>query len=211
MKRVFDLLLVACSMPFLIPTLLIVGCAIRLRLGAPVLFQQKRPGKNGRIFVLQKFRSMNDSRDAHGELLPDNERVTKFGSFLRRTSLDELPSLWNVICGEMSLVGPRPLLVEYLPRYTPEQMRRHEVLPGITGWAQITGRRTLTFSERLRLDVWYVDNRSVLLDIRILILTIFRSSDTLHAQQDISEVDDLGLNEGVVFQPKVKHNEKQVA
>ena len=211
MKRVFDLLLVACSLPFLIPTLLIVGCAIRLQLGAPVLFQQKRPGKNGKIFVLQKFRSMNDSRDTHGELLPDNERVTKFGSFLRRTSLDELPSLWNVICGEMSLVGPRPLLVEYLPRYTPEQMRRHEVLPGITGWAQITGRRTLTFSERLRLDVWYVDNRSVLLDIKILILTIFRSSDTLHAQQDISEVDDLGLNEGVVFQPKVKHNEKQVA
>ena len=211
MKRVFDLLLVACSLPFLIPTLLVVGCAIRLRLGAPVLFQQKRPGKNGRIFVLQKFRSMNDSRDAHGELLPDNERVTKFGSFLRRTSLDELPSLWNVICGEMSLVGPRPLLVDYLPRYTPEQMRRHEVLPGITGWAQITGRRTLTFSERLRLDVWYVDNRSLFLDVKILVLTIFRSSDTLHAQQDISEVDDLGLNEGVIFQPKLVHHDKNAA
>ena len=211
MKRVFDLLLVVCSLPLLLPILLLVGCAIRLRLGAPVLFQQKRPGKNGEIFVLQKFRSMNDSRDAHGELLSDNERVTKFGSFLRRTSLDELPSLWNVLCGEMSLVGPRPLLVEYLPRYTPEQMRRHEVLPGITGWAQITGRRTLTFSERLRLDVWYVDNRSIFLDMKILVLTIFRSSDTLHAQQDISEVDDLGLNEGVIFQPKLAHHEKNAA
>jgi lipopolysaccharide/colanic/teichoic acid biosynthesis glycosyltransferase len=154
---------------------------------------------------------MNDSRDGRGELLPDNERVTKFGSFLRRTSLDELPSLWNVVRGEMSLVGPRPLLVEYLPRYTQEQMRRHVVLPGITGWAQITGRRTLTFSERLRLDVWYVDNWSLFLDMKILALTAFRSSDTLHAQQDISEVDDLGLNEGVIFQPKVKHREKQVA
>jgi len=191
MKRVFDLLLVVCSLPFLIPTLLIVGCAIRLRLGAPVLFQQKRPGKNGKIFVLQKFRSMNDSRDAHGELLPDNERVTKFGSFLRRTSLDELPSLWNVICGEMSLVGPRPLLVEYLPRYTPEQMRRHEVLPGITGWAQIHGRRQLRFSERIALDIWYVDNQSFILDCVIIARTLINSSDRLHAHQHISEVDDL--------------------
>jgi lipopolysaccharide/colanic/teichoic acid biosynthesis glycosyltransferase len=191
MKRVFDLLLVVCSLPLLLPILLIVGCAIRLRLGAPVLFQQKRPGKNGEIFVLQKFRSMNDSRDAHGELLPDNERVTKFGSFLRSTSLDELPSLWNVICGEMSLVGPRPLLVEYLPRYTQEQMRRHEVLPGITGWAQIHGRRQLRFSERITLDIWYVDNQSFILDCLIIARTLINSSDRLHAHQHISEVDDL--------------------
>ena len=178
MKRVFDLLLVVCSLPLLLPILLLVGCAIRLRLGAPILFQQKRPGKNGEIFVLQKFRSMNDSRDAHGELLPDNERVTKFGSFLRRTSLDELPSLWNVLCGEMSLVGPRPLLVEYLPRYTPEQMRRHEVLPGITGWAQVNGWRGETdtvfkMQQRVKYDLEYIRAWSPWLDLKILVLTVF--------------------------------------
>ena len=174
MKRALDLLVLAATAPLWGPTLLIVAALVRLRLGSPVLFAQLRPGLNGKPFRLYKFRTMSDRRDAHGDLLPDALRLTPFGRRLRRTSLDELPELWNVIRGEMSLVGPRPLLLEYLPLYAPEQARRHDVRPGITGWAQVNGRNAITWDDRFRLDVWYVDHRSLLLDLEILLLTVIR-------------------------------------
>lgn len=155
------------------PLLLVLGGLIRISMGSPVLFRHRRAGLHGRPFHLWKLRSMTDARDAQGVLLPDEQRLTPLGRFLRSTSLDELPSLVNVLRGEMSLVGPRPLLVEYLERYTPEQARRHEVLPGVTGWAQVKGRNALSWEERFRLDVWYVDHRSLWLDLRILWLTIW--------------------------------------
>lgn len=192
-KRITDVLMILCSLPILIPLLLVVVCAIRLTLGKPIFFVQPRAGLKGRTFQLWKFRSMKELRDANGKLLPDNQRITAVGAFLRRTSIDELPSLWNVFVGDMSLVGPRPLLVDYLPRYTAEQMRRHDVLPGITGLAQISGRRSLRFSERIAHDLWYVRHRTMMLDIKILILTALRPLDRLHAHQVIEEVDDLGL------------------
>jgi lipopolysaccharide/colanic/teichoic acid biosynthesis glycosyltransferase len=145
---------------------------VRLRLGSPILFYQERPGLHGKPFFMVKFRTMTDARDATGALKPDGERLTAFGRFLRSTSLDELPELWNVVKGEMSLVGPRPLLMRYLERYSPEQARRHEVAPGITGWAQVNGRNALSWDEKFTLDVWYVDNWSVALDFRILWMTI---------------------------------------
>lgn len=154
------------------PVLLGVAVLVRLRLGGPVLFAQTRPGLGGRPFTLYKFRTMRDAVDAAGEPLPDHERLTGFGRMLRRSSLDELPQLWNVLRGDMSLVGPRPLLPEYLPLYTPEQRRRHEVRPGLTGWVQVNGRNALGWDERFRLDVWYVDHRSLALDLRILALTV---------------------------------------
>jgi lipopolysaccharide/colanic/teichoic acid biosynthesis glycosyltransferase len=187
----------------LFPLLLVVAFAIRLKLGKPVLFVQPRAGLKGRTFLLRKFRSMNELRDAQGKLLPDNQRLTAFGAFLRRTSIDELPSLWNVLIGDMSLVGPRPLLVEYLPRYTPEQMRRHDVRPGITGLAQINGRRNLVFSKRLELDTRYVETHSWWLDAKILFLTLYRSGDQLHAHQEIGDVDDLGLHNTTVASARV--------
>jgi len=143
-----------------------------MRVGSPILFRQTRPGLNGNPFTLYKFRTMTDERDVDGNLLSDSERLTKIGRFLRSTSLDELPELFNVVKGDMSLVGPRPLLMQYLERYTPEQARRHEVKPGITGWAQINGRNAITWEEKFKLDVWYVDNQSLLLDLKILFLTI---------------------------------------
>jgi lipopolysaccharide/colanic/teichoic acid biosynthesis glycosyltransferase len=143
-----------------------------MQLGTPILFRQVRPGRNGRLFKLAKFRTMTDERDASGGLLPDASRLTPFGRWLRATSLDELPSLWNVLKGDMSLVGPRPLLVEYLPLYSSEQARRHEVRPGITGWAQVNGRNALTWEQKFELDVWYVDHRSFWLDLRILLMTV---------------------------------------
>lgn len=158
---------------FLIP-LLVLWVLIRSRIGSPALFIQLRPGKNGRPFRMIKFRTMTDARDAQGNLLPDAARLTPFGRFLRSTSLDELPELWNVLKGDMSLVGPRPLLMEYLPLYSPEQARRHEVRPGITGWAQINGRNAISWEEKFALDVWYVDNRSFWLDLKILFLTVKR-------------------------------------
>jgi sugar transferase EpsL len=171
-KRIFDVgvstLVLVLGMPLLLGLCLLV----RVRLGGPVLFRQERPGLKGRPFVLLKFRTMTEARDSRGELLPDADRLTSFGLWLRRTSLDELPELWNVLRGEMSLVGPRPLLLEYLPLYSPEQARRHEVLPGITGWAQVNGRNAIAWSEKLALDVWYVDHRSGLLDIKILWMTV---------------------------------------
>jgi lipopolysaccharide/colanic/teichoic acid biosynthesis glycosyltransferase len=172
MKRLFDLFLSIGLMLALALPLLLLWALVRRKLGSPVLFRQVRPGMYGRPFMMVKFRTMTDERGAEGELLPDAQRLTPFGRFLRATSLDELPELWNVLRGEMSLVGPRPLLMEYLPLYSPEQARRHEVRPGITGWAQVNGRNTLSWEERFKLDVWYVDHRSLWLDIRILWLTV---------------------------------------
>ena len=171
-KRFLDLLLTGVGLTLLSPLLLILALLVRVYNGAPVLFRQTRPGYRARPFRLYKFRSMTDQRNAHGELLSDAERLTRFGQFLRSSSLDELPELINVIRGEMSLVGPRPLLMQYLERYNPEQARRHNVLPGITGWAQINGRNALTWEDKFKLDLWYVDHWSLGLDLRILMRTI---------------------------------------
>lgn len=173
-KRLFDLLLTIPGLILLSPVLLLVACLVRVRLGSPVLFTQLRPGLHGRPFRMYKFRTMVDQRDGQGRFLPDEERLTPFGRLLRSTSLDELPELLNVLKGEMSLVGPRPLLMEYLERYTPEQARRHEVRPGITGWAQIHGRNQVSWEDRFMLDVWYVDHRTLWLDLRILLLTVVK-------------------------------------
>lgn len=174
-KRLFDLLLSLLMLILLSPVMLVLTLLVRVRLGKPVLFSQERPGRHGRLFRLYKFRTMRDMFDADGKPLPDEERLTPFGRFLRSSSLDELPELFNVIKGEMSLVGPRPLLVAYLNRYTPEQARRHEVLPGITGWAQVNGRNALSWEDKFRLDVWYVDHQSFWLDLKILFLTLWKA------------------------------------
>ncbi len=171
-KRVFDITAALVALLMLAPLLALVAWQIRRKLGSPVLFRQIRPGLHGRPFEMVKFRTMRDVVDANGQPLPDDQRLTPFGSWLRSTSLDELPELWNVLKGEMSLVGPRPLLMEYLPLYTPEQARRHEVRPGVTGWAQINGRNALSWDEKFRLDVWYVDHQSLWLDLKILMLTV---------------------------------------
>jgi len=170
-KRIFDLLVTILGLVITLPLLFIVSLLVWIFLGTPILFLQKRPGFKGRPFTTLKFRTMTERKGSDGKLLPDSERLTSFGRFLRSTSLDDLPQLWNVLTGEMSLVGPRPLLMGYLDRYTPEQMRRHDVLPGITGWAQIHGRNILDWDEKFRLDVWYVDHRSFWLDLKILFLT----------------------------------------
>ena len=172
MKRLLDAAIAAAGILMLAPVLLATGLAVRLLLGSPVLFRQLRPGLHGRPFAMLKFRTMRDAVNPRGEPLPDAERLTRFGRLLRATSLDELPELWNVLRGEMSLVGPRPLLMEYLPLYTPEQARRHEVRPGITGWAQVNGRNAISWEDKFRLDVWYVDHRSLWLDLKILFLTL---------------------------------------
>ncbi|GAA4358655.1 sugar transferase [Variovorax defluvii] len=172
MKRLCDILVSAVAMALLALPLLWLTWLVRRRLGGPVFFVQTRPGLHGRPFRMVKFRTMTDARGCDGRLLPDADRLTTFGRFLRSSSLDELPGLWNVLKGDMSLVGPRPLLMEYLPLYTPEQARRHEVRPGITGWAQVNGRNALSWEEKFRLDVWYVEHHSLWLDIRILWLTV---------------------------------------
>ena len=159
-------------MPILVPIYILVALLVKIKLGSPVLFKKRRSGLNKQIFNMIKFRSMTMKRDASGDLLSDNNRLTRFGKFLRSTSLDEMPNFWNVLKGEMSLVGPRPLLVEYLPLYSEKQSRRHEVKPGITGWAQVNGRNAISWDEKFDLDVWYVDNQSIWLDIKILFLTI---------------------------------------
>ena len=174
MKRIFDFCIALLALIALSPVLAITALLVHLKLGSPVIFHQTRPGLDTRLFRLHKFRTMTDARDANGELLPDEVRLTSFGKFLRSTSLDELPELWNVIRGEMSLVGPRPLLAKYLERYSPEQLRRHEVRPGITGWAQINGRNALTWEQKFALDVWYVNHHSLGLDIKILALTVWK-------------------------------------
>lgn len=172
MKRVLDVVCSGLGLLVLSPVLLVLAILIALRLGRPVLFTQARPGLHGKPFRMLKFRSMTSVCDASGNLLPDEQRLTPFGQRLRSTSLDELPGLWSVLKGDMSLVGPRPLLMEYLPLYSPEQTRRHEVRPGITGWAQVNGRNAISWEEKFALDVWYVDNQSLWLDIKILLLTI---------------------------------------
>lgn len=173
-KRVLDLVLTIPALVVLSPVMLMVTMLVRIRLGAPVLFRQTRPGRSGRLFNIYKFRTMTDARDSQGNLLSDAQRLTRFGRFLRAASLDELPELCNILLGDMSLVGPRPLLMEYLSLYTPEQMRRHEVKPGITGWAQVNGRNDISWKEKFALDVWYVDNLSLGLDIKILWRTIIK-------------------------------------
>ncbi|SEJ65733.1 Sugar transferase involved in LPS biosynthesis (colanic, teichoic acid) [Deinococcus reticulitermitis] len=172
MKRLFDVVGAAALLVLLSPVLLLVALLVRRFLGRPVLFVQERPGLGGRPFLMYKFRTMRDAKDARGEPLPDSERLTSLGRVLRATSLDELPELYNVLRGDMSLVGPRPLLMEYLPLYSPEQARRHEVRPGVTGWAQVNGRNALSWEEKFKLDVWYVDHQSLALDLRILGLTL---------------------------------------
>ena len=172
MKRLFDIVVSACALLVLALPLLVVIWMVRRKLGSPVFFAQVRPGMHGKPFKMVKFRSMTSERGTDGELLPDAERLTPFGRFLRSTSLDELPELWNVLKGDMSLVGPRPLLMEYLPLYSPEQARRHAVRPGVTGWAQVNGRNAISWEEKFALDTWYVDHQSLLLDMKILWLTV---------------------------------------
>lgn len=171
-KRAFDTVAAGCALLVLAPVIGFVAWQISRKMGSPVFFRQVRPGLNGKPFEMIKFRTMKDAIDASGNPLPDSERLTPFGQFLRSSSLDELPELWNVLKGDMSLVGPRPLLMEYLPLYSPEQARRHEVRPGVTGWAQVNGRNTLSWEDKFKLDVWYVDNRSLWLDIKVLFLTV---------------------------------------
>lgn len=171
MKRAFDVIVASAAAIVLAPVMLVVALAIGRHLGRPVLFKQTRPGLDGRPFQMIKFRTMRDAVDASGMPLSDAERLTSFGAFLRSTSLDELPELWNVIRGDMSLVGPRPLLMEYLELYTPEQARRHEVRPGVTGWAQVNGRNAISWEQKFQYDVWYVDNRGFWLDLKILLAT----------------------------------------
>jgi sugar transferase EpsL len=196
LKRVFDVVASASGLVILSPLLLGAGLAIRATMGGPVLFRQERPGFRGRLFTICKFRTMRLPQEGEVWFRSDGDRVTGLGRLLRRTSVDELPELWNVLKGEMSLVGPRPLLTEYLSKYSDEEMRRHDAPPGITGWAQVNGRQNILFSERFRLDVWYVDNWSMVLDLKILVATVtdvFRSADVV-VGQDVDEVDDLGLS-----------------
>ena len=174
LKRTFDIFASLCGLILLSPVIAIVAWQISRKLGSPVLFRQLRPGKDGKPFKMIKFRTMLDALDAEGNPLPDAERMTPFGSFLRSSSLDELPELWNVLKGDMSLVGPRPLLMEYLPLYSAEQFRRHEVRPGVTGWAQVNGRNSISWDSKFKLDIWYVDHQSFWLDIKILYLTVLK-------------------------------------
>jgi len=174
LKRFVDIIGALGVMALLCPLFGAIAALVQMRLGKPVLFRQQRPGFHGKPFALLKFRTMTNACDAQNRLLPDAERLTPLGRFLRRTSLDELPTFFNVLCGEMSLVGPRPLLMQYLDRYTPEQMRRHDVRPGITGWAQINGRNAISWEEKFSLDIWYVDHQSLWLDLKILLLTVWK-------------------------------------
>ena len=175
MKRAFDVAAATATLAILAAPMLAIAGAVRICLGKPVLFTQLRPGRHGIPFRLIKFRTMREAVDAEGRALPDEERLTRLGQFLRAASLDELPELWNVLRGDMSLVGPRPLLMEYLPLYTPEQARRHEARPGITGWAQINGRNSLSWEKKFELDVWYVDHASFWLDLKIIALTVWKT------------------------------------
>lgn len=174
MKRLFDFMCAFVGLVFLSPVILITALLIRKKIGSPVLFRQQRPGLHGKPFFVYKFRTMTDERDEFGKLMPDHIRLTSFGKLLRKLSLDELPQLFNVLKGDISLVGPRPLLMEYLELYTPEQARRHDVRPGITGWAQVNGRNAISWEEKFRLDVWYVENQSFWLDLKILMMTVLK-------------------------------------
>ena len=199
MRRLIDLTGASILSVLLSPVLAGLALAIRFSMGRPILFRQQRPGYKGEPFEVYKFRTMKDAVDADGEPLPDEERLTKVGVFMRQLSLDELPQLWNILRGDMSFIGPRPLLMEFLRWYTPEQMRRHDVKPGVTGWAQVQGRHDIPFSKRLALDVWYVDNRSMGLDLKIVGLTFLKVVSMRGAQpaQTDAEVDDVGLHDAV--------------
>ena len=188
MKRIFDIFVVLISLLLLIPIYFLVILVVKIKLGSPIFFKQPRPGLEGKVFNIHKFRTMTNECDSNGVLLSDSKRLTQFGKFLRSTSLDELPSLWSVLKGDMSLVGPRPLLVEYLPLYSKRQSRRHEVRPGITGWAQVNGRNAISWDEKFELDVWYVDNQSIWLDVKILWLTVKKVivRDGITAQGDVT-------------------------
>ena len=188
MKRIFDLVAIFFGLVLLLPVIMLTTLVLISKLGLPIFFKQSRPGLNGKIFKMLKFRTMTNDFDKNGRLLSDESRLTKFGKFLRSTSLDELPGLWNVLKGDMSLVGPRPLLVEYLPLYSEKQSRRHEVKPGITGWAQVNGRNAISWDEKFELDVWYVDNQSIWLDVKILWLTVKKVlvRDGITAQGDVT-------------------------
>lgn len=172
MKRLSDVCIVMLAGLVLWPLILIIALLVRMKIGAPIVFRQTRPGRNERAFSLYKFRTMTDERNAEGKLLPDSERMTSFGAFLRSSSLDELPSLFNILKGDMSVVGPRPLLPEYLPLYSDEQRLRHAVRPGLTGWAQVNGRNSISWERRFELDTWYVENRTICLDLKIILMTI---------------------------------------
>lgn len=198
MKRLIDIVVSFTLLFCLFPLLLMLAILVRLCLGSPVLFRQQRPGLHGLPFVLCKFRSMSDERDENGNLLPDHARLGSFGQLLRRLSLDELPQLWNVLKGDMSLIGPRPLLMQYLERYSPRQERRHEVRPGITGWAQVNGRNALSWEERFEMDVWYVGHQSFSLDLKILVMTVGK----LFSGKDVSA-------EGHVTMPEFMGNTKE--
>lgn len=188
MKRFFDLTAALFGLILFGPLILVLILLIRQKLASPIFFTQTRPGLHGKPFKMIKFRTMTDARDADGNLLPDSVRLTPFGRFLRSTSLDELPELWNVLKGDMSLVGPRPLLMEYLPRYTPEQARRHQARPGITGWAQVNGRNAISWEEKFQMDVWYIDHQSFWLDMKILFFTIRKVllREGISAQNDVT-------------------------
>jgi sugar transferase EpsL len=173
-KRIFDLILTSLGLILLSPSVLLTALSVRIFLGRPIFFHQQRPGYKGRPFFIYKFRTMTAASDSAGNLLPDSQRLTRLGRFLRALSLDELPELFNILRGEMSLVGPRPLLMEYLERYSPEQMRRHDAYPGLTGWAQVNGRNAITWQDKFALDVWYVDHWSFWLDIKIILLTLWK-------------------------------------
>ena len=190
LKRIFDVISAGLAIVLLSPVILVVALLIRRKLGSPIIFRQVRPGLAGKPFEMIKFRTMLNAVDARGELLPDSERMTPFGRFLRGTSLDELPELWNVLKGDMSLIGPRPLLMEYLPLYSQEQFRRHEVRPGVSGWAQVNGRNALSWDEKFKLDVWYVDNQSFIMDLKILLLTLKK----VIARDGISAADEVTMS-----------------
>lgn len=183
LKRLIDIIISAIALVLLAPVFLIIAYKVKKNLGSPVLFRQVRPGLHGKPFEMMKFRTMKDSRNVSGELLPDTERLTPFGLMLRSTSLDELPELWNVLKGDMSLVGPRPLLMEYLPLYSEEQAKRHNVRPGITGYAQVNGRNAISWEDKFKLDVWYVENQSLCLDIKIILKTL----KVVFFRQDIND------------------------
>lgn len=184
MKRIFDLLISLFLLLCLSSVIVVVAVLVRLKLGSPIIFKQQRPGLHGKPFYLYKFRTMTDERDNQGKSLPDQVRLTTFGKFLRKCSLDELPQLINVVKGDISLVGPRPLLMEYLPLYSSEQAKRHDVKPGITGWAQVNGRNAITWEEKFKLDVWYVNNQSFLIDMKILFLTLIKVFKSEGVNQD---------------------------
>ncbi len=188
MKRIFDLTFALSLSVLLLPVLAVLAALIRIQMGTPVLFTQLRPGRNGKLFTILKFRTMNDLKDENGRFLPDDLRLTPLGRKLRDSSLDELPQIYNVIKGEMSFVGPRPLMVEYLPLYSTEQARRHEVRPGITGWAQVNGRNSISWEEKFGLDVWYVDHQSFLLDLKILVMTLLRVVQKKGVDHDLTRV-----------------------